>query len=65
MVTFPGTVDTGDAGDRIAAASAVVRRRSGDLAAPVDTRRDTLIAISTAVNDLAERLALRGAALDG
>jgi hypothetical protein len=66
MVTFRRRVDTGDAGITDAGAFAAARRRFDDLAVRVDTSRDTLIAISIAVNDLAERLAaLRGAALGG
>lgn len=65
MVTFPRRVDTGDTGVTDAGASAGTRRRFGDLAGRVEhTSRDTIIANSTAVKDLAERLAaLRGAAL--
>jgi hypothetical protein len=67
MVTFPRRVDTGDTGITDAGASAGARRRSGDLAVRVGhTSRDTLIAISAAVKDLAERFAaLRGAAPGG
>jgi hypothetical protein len=67
MVTFLRRVKTGDTGITDAGASAGARRRPGDLAIRVGhTSRDTLIAISTAVKDLSERLAaLSGAASAG
>jgi hypothetical protein len=68
MVTFPARVDMGDTGVADAVPSvARTRPRRGEAAVRAGhTSRDTLIAISTAVKDLAERLAApRGAALGG